>query len=120
MAEVIHGFAQRLRDLRKQKNLSQTALGKLASLHYTHIGRYEKGVAQPSGDTVRRLAEALGVSTDYLLEGTINTVAKARFNDKELLRQFQEVEQLPDEDKEVIKKFLDAFLIRRQLQSLAK
>ncbi|MFP1757134.1 hypothetical protein [Lonsdalea quercina] len=46
--------------------------------------------------------------------------AKARFEDRELLRQFQEVEQLPDEDKEVIKKLLDAFLTKKQLQALAK
>ncbi|MFP1751069.1 hypothetical protein [Lonsdalea quercina] len=46
--------------------------------------------------------------------------AKARFEDRELLRQFQEVELLPDEDKEVIKKLLDAFLTKKRLQVLAK
>ncbi|MFP1814156.1 hypothetical protein ACLEC6_17620 [Lonsdalea quercina] len=57
---------------------------------------------------------------DYLLEGATDEAAKARFEDRELLRQFQEVEQLPDEDKEVIKKLLDAFLTKKQLQALAK
>ncbi|EJE9589755.1 transcriptional regulator, partial [Salmonella enterica] len=37
-----------------------------------------------------------------------------------LLRQFQEVEQLPDDDKEVIKKLLDAFLTKKHIQALAK
>lgn len=40
MAESLKGFALRLRELRKGKNLSQTELGQLAELHYTHIGRY--------------------------------------------------------------------------------
>ncbi|WP_239005707.1 hypothetical protein [Pectobacterium parmentieri] len=57
---------------------------------------------------------------DYLLEGVTDEATKARFEDRELLRQFQEVEQLPDEDKEVIKKLLDVFLTKKQIQALAK
>lgn len=120
MTDLLEGFAQRLRDLRKQKNLSQTELGVLADLHYTHIGRFERGTSRPSGDTLKRLADALSVTSDYLLEGATDQAAKARFADRDLLRQFQEVELLPDDDKIVIKKLLDAFLIRKQLQALAR
>ena len=120
MAEKLEGFAQRLRDLRKQKNLSQTELGVLAGLHYTHIGRFERGASRPSGDTLKRLSDALGVTSDYLLEGADDEAAKARFEDRELLKQFQEVEHLPDEDKNVVKKLLDAFLTKKHLQALAR
>ena len=120
MAEILEGFAQRLRELRKQKNLSQTELGRLAELHYTHIGRFERGTSRPSGDTLKRLADALGVTSDYLLDGAADEAAKARFEDRELLKQFQEVEQLPDEDKNVVKKLLDAFLTKKHLQALAR
>lgn len=120
MTETLEGFAKRLRDLRKQKNLSQTELGQLAELHYTHIGRFERGASRPSGDTLKRLADALGVTSDYLLDGAADEAAKARFADRELLRQFQEVEQLPDEDKNVVKKLLDAFLTKKHLQALAR
>jgi transcriptional regulator with XRE-family HTH domain len=120
MTETLEGFAQRLRELRKSKNLSQTELGQLAGLHYTHIGRFERGASRPSGDTLMRLADALGVTSDYLLDGATHEAAKARFEDRELLKQFQEVEQLPDEDKNVVKKLLDAFLTKKQLQALAR
>jgi transcriptional regulator with XRE-family HTH domain len=120
MAETLEGFAQRLRELRKGKNLSQTELGQLAGLHYTHIGRFERGASRPSGDTLMRLADVLGVTSDYLLDGATHEAAKARFEDRELLKQFQEVEQLPDEDKNVVKKLLDAFLTKKQLQALAR
>jgi transcriptional regulator with XRE-family HTH domain len=120
MAAMLDGFAERLRTLRKQKNLSQTELGHLAELHYTHIGRFERGASRPSGDTLKRLADALGVTSDYLLEGATEDAAKAKFEDRELLKQFQEVERLPEEDKNVIKKLLDAFLTKKQLQSLAR
>ena len=120
ITEKLDGFAQRLKDLRKQKNLSQTDLGQLAGLHYTHIGRFERGTSRPSGDTLKRLAEALGVTSDYLLDGAADEAVKARFEDRELLKQFQEVEQLPDDDKNVVKKLLDAFLTKKHLQALAR
>jgi len=120
MADISEGFAERLRALRKQKNLSQTELGKLADLHYTHIGRFERGASRPGSDTLKRLADALDVSSDYLLEGATDEAAKARFEDRELLRQFQEIEHLPDEDKIVIKTLLDAFLTKKHLQSLTR
>ncbi len=120
MTGTLEGFAQRLRELRKSKNLSQTELGQLAGLHYTHVGRFERGTSRPSGDTLKRVADALGVTSDYLLDGAASEAARARFEDRELLKQFQEVEQLPDEDKNVVKKLLDAFLTKKQLQALAR
>lgn len=120
MTEMLEGFSQRLRELRKQKNLSQTELGKLAELHYTHIGRYERGASRPSGDTLKRLADVLGVTSDYLLEGVATEAAKARLEDRELLQQFQDVERLPEDDRHVIKRLLDAFLTKKQVQALAR
>lgn len=115
---VPEGFARRLHDLRRQKNLSQTELSQQVDLHYTHIGRYERGESRPSADTLKRLADALGVSGDYLLEGATTEAAKARFEDRDLLQHFQEAEQLPREDKDIIKAFLGAFLMRRRLERM--
>jgi len=113
------GFAQRLRELRKQKNLSQAELGEVVGLHYTHIGRYEREVSRPSADTLKRIADALGVSGDYLMEGSLDDAARARLEDRDLVRMFQEVETLPEEDRVVVKKLLDAFLTKKQIQALA-
>jgi len=113
------GFAERLRELRRQKDLSQSDLGERVGLHFTHISRYERGLSRPTADTLKRLADALGVSGDYLLEGATDEAAKARFEDRELLRRFQEVQELPERDKEIVKELLDAFLTKRQIQSLA-
>jgi transcriptional regulator with XRE-family HTH domain len=114
------GFAARLLSLRKQKNLSQTELGKIVDVHYSHIGRYERGISRPAADTLKRMADALGVSSDYLIEGTTADAAKAKFEDRELLLQFQEVEKLEEEDKQVVKKLIDAFLTKKHIQELAR
>lgn len=114
------GFAERLRALRKARNLSQTQLGEKAGLHYTHIGRFERGTSRPGGDTLKRLADALDTTSDYLLQGASDEAAAARVTDRELLRQFQAVEHLPDADKQVVKTLLDAFLTKRQIESIIR
>jgi len=118
--ETGEGFAQRLRTLRKARDLSQTQLGEKAGLHYTHIGRFERGTSRPGGDTLKRLADALDTTSDYLLQGASDEAAAARVTDRDLLRQFQAVEHLPDADKQVVKTLLDAFITRRQIEDIIR
>jgi transcriptional regulator with XRE-family HTH domain len=116
---MVNDFASRLKQLRKQRELSQVQLAEAVGVHTNHIGRYERGESQASAQALKRLADALGVTTDYLIEGSSDEAAKARFEDRELLRQFQEVEQLPDADKVLVKSFLDALLFKRKVEGLA-
>ena len=100
------GFQKRLKELRLEKNLSQTELGDMIGVHYTHIGRYERGLSIPKSATMRRLAEALGVTTDYLFEGKMDEVAKSRLKDRDLLQMFNEVEKLTHETPQKAQKIL--------------
>lgn len=112
-------FAQRLKKTRIDKGLSQTELGNLAGIHYTQIGRYENKGSQPSADILSKLANALGVSSDFLTNGTTNEMAENALSDKELLNQFKAVEQMDDKDKGVIKMLIDAFITKLKIQHLA-
>ena len=113
-----NGLPERLKQLRQQKDLSQQELGELTGVHYTHIGRYERAQSTPATETLKRLAEVLGVSSDYLLEGSTDQAAKATFEDRDLLRQFQEVQTLGNEDKKIVKALIEAFIARRKIQQL--
>lgn len=113
-------FGKRLKKLRDDKNLSQSELGKLTGLHYTQIGRYEKNKSMPSSDILIKLAEIFSVSIDYLVEGPVEETAKEHIHDRELLKQFEQIEALEDKEKEVVKIFLDAFITKKQLQKLTK
>jgi transcriptional regulator with XRE-family HTH domain len=114
-----NGFPKRLRELRRQRNLSQQELGKIIGLHYTNLGKYERGLASPSSERLRRIADALGVTADYLIEGKTDEAAKAKLDDKDLLQMFKEVETFPEDEKIMVKKFLDALITKRKLQGLA-
>jgi transcriptional regulator with XRE-family HTH domain len=115
----IMGFAQRLKKARVDKGLSQTELGSLVGIHYTQIGRYENKGAQPSADILAKMANVLGVSSDFLTNGSTDELAQNTLSDKELLNQFKAVEQMNEEDKGVIKKLIDAFITKRKIQQLA-
>ena len=57
----------KLREIRKQQGLSQAELSERSHVHRISISRYENGKKKPSVDSLKRLAAALGVSTDELL-----------------------------------------------------
>ena len=114
------GFPDRLRECRKKMKLSQTELGKLIGLHYINIGRYERGLAKPPTEKLKKLAEVLGVTADYLLEGKIDEVARAKLEDKDLLQLFKDIESFQEEDKKIIKRLIEAFVSMKKIQQLAK
>lgn len=62
-------FAQNLRRCRRVAGISQETLGLRAGLHRTEIGLLERGARTPRIDTVVKLAAALQVAPDDLLDG---------------------------------------------------
>jgi len=51
----------RIRQLRKERGLSQEKLGDISELHYTHIGSIERGEKNWSIDTMIKVAKGLNV-----------------------------------------------------------
>ena len=64
-------LATRLKEARTNKNVSQQQLGKIANVHYTNIGRYERGDAIPSSDVLNKTSRALEISPDFLMNGSL-------------------------------------------------
>ena len=63
-------FGDRLREVRSLRKITQEELAEMADIDRTMIGRYETTDQLPALDTLIRIADALGVSTDYLLGRT--------------------------------------------------
>ncbi len=111
-------FAARLRLLREQRSLTQRDLASATEIHYTQINRYEKGVGLPAAGALKRLADFFNVPVDYLVHGVTDEAARTSLDDRELLLQFQEVQKLPADDKDMVKRVVNAFLLKRKLQDL--
>jgi transcriptional regulator with XRE-family HTH domain len=64
-------FGEKVRDLRKAKNLTQRDLADKVGVNFTYISKIENGKLDfgdyPSDDLIRKLAKALGANADELL-----------------------------------------------------
>jgi XRE family transcriptional regulator, regulator of sulfur utilization len=69
MPETEVTLGARLRDLRKERDLSQRELADLASLSPNAISLIERGEISPSVATLQRLAGALSVRMSYFFDG---------------------------------------------------
>ena len=58
-----------LRKLRKQAGLSQAKLASLIGIEVSALSRYERGAVMPSIGMASRIAKALDISIDKLLNG---------------------------------------------------
>ncbi len=60
-------FAERLKELREQKGLSQNTLSKELNIGQPTIARWEANLQIPNIDYAILIAKYFGVTTDYLL-----------------------------------------------------
>jgi transcriptional regulator with XRE-family HTH domain len=75
--------------LRKEKDWNQTELANNSGVSREMIGKYERGEAAPSIEAAKRIADAFGVSLDYLVREGMN----ASF-DKKTLKRLQDIHKL--------------------------
>ena len=103
----LYDFGKRMKQFRLQRKLTQAQMGKLLNLHYIHIGRYEKGKAVPTVDTLAFISQKLNVSIDYLVFGDR---AQTHLGDAELLYLFKQILTLNPEARIDAKKMLGDFI----------
>lgn len=92
-------------DLRKSKNMSQGDLASQTGISQVMVGKYERGDAIPSIEVAKRIADALGVSLDYLVGEGLNS----KF-DKNTLKRIEEIELLEEDKKRTLFDVIDTFI----------
>jgi len=100
-------FVKRLITLRKEQGLTQQALANAIDLHVNQIKRYEAGTAQPTLETLVRLAKELHTTLDDLVFGE-----DQRGPNDELRLQFEALTRFDGEDKKVAKAVLDSLILK--------
>lgn len=87
-------FSERLKAARDLRKMSQGDLANKAGFQPSAISHFETGNRSPSFDNLKRLADALNVTTDYLL-GRTDQPSLAGPTAGKL---FRHAEQMDDED----------------------
>ena len=74
------------------------------------IGKYERGENTPSIDVAAKIADALGVTLDYLIkDGTYEAI------DEATLTRLKDIQKLPEDSKAHVFALLDAFFKQTKL-----
>ena len=102
-------FPARLREVRKQRKMTQEQLGKRVDVTKVSISCYENGSRTPDVETLEKIADALDVSVDYLLCRTEEAVMA----EDDGCRWFREVLRAPEECREELRKIWEIIKKRR-------
>lgn len=61
-------FAEKLKEARKNKKLSQEKVAEILNIARSNISKYENGNLEPTMQTLKEFCKLYEVSADYLLE----------------------------------------------------
>ena len=95
-------ISERIRLSRQQKNISQKDLAELADVNLKSLSRYELGTSIPPADVIKKLADALKVSTDTLLSDD-----RVEIQDVDLLKKFEVIQNMTGETKQTVINLID-------------
>lgn len=109
-------FGRLLKELRRQRGLSQKELAEVIGVHYLQISKYETGSYFPTVGKVIEIARALQVRIAQLFGDVVPEESHVR--NLRLLRRFHELESLPKDDQEVAVKLIDALVAKRRTKKL--
>jgi len=75
---MIYIVADRIKRLREDMNMTQTALAKALSITRSSVNAWEMGISVPSTQYIVELAEIFHVSTDYLLGVNVSSTVSVK------------------------------------------
>lgn len=111
-------FGERLRQLRREKGLTQAQLASLSGISARMIAHYENYVKMPPIGKVKKLSEALTVTTDDLV-GTTKPSKKQTAEEKtsySLMKRLRVVEKLPIRDQKVVFSLINSLAAKNKMK----
>ena len=109
----IMNLGNRISQLRKEKNISQTQLADKINASREAISKYERNETIPSVEVAKKMADAFEVTLDFLVGEGINGTF-----DKKTVQRLNDLQQLPDEDKVHIFYALDSLIKAAKLKTI--
>ncbi|PCH75103.1 MAG: transcriptional regulator [Flavobacteriaceae bacterium] len=91
--------------LRKKEHWSQGELADKTNVSRVMIGKYERSEAVPSIEAAKSIADAFGVSLDYLVGEGVN----ASF-DKKTVQRLQDIQNLDTETQKMLFRLIDTII----------
>lgn len=103
-------IGEKIKKLRVQAGWNQKDLARKAKIDFRQVSRYESGDSTPTIDVLRKIANAFGVSTDYLIFDEIDI--EKHLTDPVLLKYFKTVNKLDRLSKSLVLEILEGLLLK--------
>ena len=84
-------FSKRLRELRKERQLTQGDLADRLRLTKQAVSQWERGIREPNFETLEMIADFFNVDTDYLIGREDHTTLLLTGIEHELIVRFREM-----------------------------
>ena len=106
-------FSERLKDLRKQAELTQVDVAEKLGISQPAYASWERGTKKPTQENLVKIAQVLNVSVDYLIGNFSEKNTNKELEDIEILFR-KNSEGLTDDEKVVFRQELIAFMEERK------
>ncbi len=107
MAAEDKAFGNRLLSRRKERGWSQSETGKQVGTSGAIIGRYERGEITPSIEVATKLADAFGVTLDFLVgDQDVPNI----LHDRTMLARWKEIDALEPPERDRILSVMDSLV----------
>jgi transcriptional regulator with XRE-family HTH domain len=117
MAKNVLG--NKLKKLRKEKNLTQSELSLSLGLSENYIAKIESGV-RPSMETFRKLAAFFQVPIEYLVSEKEDDPAVIPVRNQEVLEALMEVDKMEHEDQKLVLDVVKVIMKKNRFQEQVK
>ena len=111
-------IGHKIRELRRQKDLTQDELGRKTKIHGRYISKLENNHSVPSIDIIKKIASALDITVDHLLYDKSDNLTKININDKQLLQKFEIIDKMDESKRRVVNEILDGVILKEQFKSM--
>ncbi|UXE67997.1 MAG: helix-turn-helix transcriptional regulator [Chryseotalea sp. WA131a] len=91
--------------LRDSRGLTQTALAELCGVSRVMIGKYERDESLPSIEAAKKIADALGVSIDRLVDEEAISVL-----DSQVMKRIEGICSLEDDRRKILFDLIDTYI----------
>jgi transcriptional regulator with XRE-family HTH domain len=109
---------ERIKRLRKERNLTQEELGSRMGLLPSNVARYENGRNEPRKAMLARFAEAFGLTPQELLTEALVVQDDLAAADPEMASLFREIITLSEGDRAAVKRVLTLVIKQNRIQQV--
>ena len=99
--------SKNIKRIREIKNITQEQLSNSTGLHISLISKYERGLVDPTADSIYKIVKALGVPFDYLFDYDI-ALDENVVSDGEIRFLMKKIQEMDPFDRKIVKRMVDA------------